>query len=377
MKYLTFWNIKNNVYLKFCVVFLYCLSFIFFLSFKTNNAVSVESNYYEVENPYRSNLQENYVFDYNDEQQQKLDLARVHRDYKKRRKEILLAEAKSNDEADIKKKEEEQKGDRKKPDENKDIPDITKEKTKLDEREKEEKSWIDDWIIKKDKKPHDVVGMYNSIKLALIIPNDTKFSATEITRLGDNTTTHNLFSGKSQNGFMPALYIAVGNDKWKWFKWEVELGYIPFRASGFNYTKGDNIADNTTFKLSKKHFSAHILSLGLNGFLQLSFLDGKVVSFIGLGVAMGYAWSWHRDLSGDFVLPVVKGALGFTILVRDKGKLNISYNISYMSLRLGSKYQFTRVINGVEQQKQAIYNGELKIKDAILNAIQFEYQFYV
>ena len=69
--------------------------------------------------------------------------------------------------------------------------------------------------------------------------------------------------------------------------------------------------------------------------------------------------------------------LGFSMLVRDKAKLTISYNLSYMAADIPSKYQFSRSRGGVVQQKQAIYNGSLKFGDIIIQGIQFEYQFYV
>ena len=183
-----------------------------------------------------------------------------------------------------------------------------------------------------------------------------------------------LFTGNADIGFMPAFYISVGNDRWKWFRWEFEVGYIPFRATKLKYQSAIN---NTTFLLNNKQLSLHIFTGGVNAYLQMQFFDNKIVGFIGCGLALGYAWSWDRNLSGDFLLPVVKGMLGFSMLVRDKAKLTISYNLSYMTADIPSKYKFARSKDGVVQEPGAIYNGSLKFGDIIIQGIQFEYQFYV
>ena len=357
-------------------------SFILLLFFSfnilINNAIG-GTNYYEVENPYKMALQKNYDMEEEEHNAEKLDLSKVHQQYLKRRDSLLVAEAKETDTKDIKKKEKEQKGDRKQIEGNKDLPDDTKQNTDLKKAEKEakEKSWIDDWVVKTDKVPHDIVGAYTSLKLGLTIPFDVKsFSATETTRLGDVQRKKNLFSGSAEVGFMPAFYIATGNDRWKWFRWEFEVGYIPFRATKLKYQSSTEM-QNYTFHITKQQLSLHIFTGGVNAYLQMQFFDNKIVGFIGCGLALGYAWSWDRNLSGDFLLPVVKGMLGFSMLVRDKAKLTISYNLSYMSADIPSKYQFARSINGGVQNQGAIYNGSLKFGDIIIQGIQFEYQFYV
>ena len=366
----------NNISFRcFCRIVVFT---IFFWNFFTFIAFC-GTNYYEVESPYKMALQKNYDMEEEEHNAEKLDLSKVHRQYLQRRDNLLVSEAKETDTKDIQKKEKEEKGDRKQIEGNKDLPDDTKQNTALKQAEEKakEKSWIDDWVVKTDKVPHDIVGAYTSLKLALTIPLNIKsFSATETTRLGDIQRKTNLFSGSSDIGFMPAFYISVGNDRWKWFRWEFEVGYIPFRATKLKYQSSTEM-QNYTFYITKQQLSLHIFTGGVNAYLQMQFFDNKIVGFIGCGVALGYAWSWDRNLSGDFLLPVVKGMLGFSMLVRDKAKLTISYNLSYMTADIPSKYKFARSKDGVVQEPGAIYNGSLKFGDIIIQGIQFEYQFYV
>ena len=248
---------------------------------------------------------------------------------------------------------------------------------KKDEKKDEKKtSWIDDWLIEKSVKPMDYTGAYATAKLMLLIPNTVNISANETRNLYTAKSKVNLFTGQVKYGFMPGLFLAAGNDKFKWFRWETELGYISLRA-----TKTDKIKTDVTnnpgseFTLSKKDASAHVLTLGFNAFLQHDFADRSFVGFIGLGLGVGYAWSWGKKLDSSFVLPTVSIMAGISLMLTKNSKLNISYRLMYMSFDLNSKYPFEDK-TGRLTKTRPITGGRMNFKNVFINAITLEYQFY-
>ena len=185
-----------------------------------------------------------------------------------------------------------------------------------------------------------------------------------------------LFSGQVKYGFMPGLFLAAGNDKFKWFRWETELGYMGLRATKTDKIKTDTEANyGSSFTLSKKDASAHVLTLGFNAFLQHEFADRSFVGFIGLGLGIGYAWSWGKKLDSSFVLPTVSMMAGISLMLTKDSKLNISYRLMYMSFDLNSKYPFEDK-TGRLAKTRPITGGGLNFKNVFINAITLEYQFY-
>ena len=245
-----------------------------------------------------------------------------------------------------------------------------------DEKKEEKKSWVDDWLVENSVKPLDYTGAYATAKLMLLIPNTVNISANETRNLYTAKSKVDLFSGQVKYGFMPGLFLAAGNDKFKWFRWETELGYMGLRA-----TKTDNIKTDTkanpgsSFTLSKKDASAHVLTLGFNAFLQHDFADRSFVGFIGLGLGIGYAWSWGKKLDSSFVLPTVSMMAGISLMLTKTSKLNISYRLMYMSFDLNSKYPFEDK-TGRLPKTRPITGGGLNFKNVFINAITLEYQFY-
>lgn len=254
---------------------------------------------------------------------------------------------------------------------------VKNEKTdKSDKKDEKKNSWIDDWLIEKSVKPLDYTGAYATAKLMLLIPNTVNISANETRNLYTAKSKVNLFTGQVKYGFMPGLFLAAGNDKFKWFRWETELGYMGLRA-----TKTDKIKTDATnnpgseFTLSKKDASAHVLTLGFNAFLQHDFADRSFVGFIGLGLGVGYAWSWGKKLDSSFVLPTVSMMAGISFMLTKNSKLNISYRLMYMSFDLNSKYPFEDK-TGILTKTRPITGGGMNFKNVFINAITLEYQFY-
>ena len=210
----------------------------------------------------------------------------------------------------------------------------------------------------------------------LLSPGTTNISANETRNLYTSKSKVDLFTGKVKYGIMPGLFLAAGNDKFKWFRWETELGYLGLRA-----TKTNNIKTNTTdnpgssFTLSKKDASAHVLTLGFNAYLQHDFADRSFVGFIGLGLGVGYAWSWGKKLDSSFVLPTVSLMAGISFMIAKNSKLNISYRLTFMSFDLNSKYPFEDK-TGRLAKTRPITGGGLTFKNVFINAFSVEYQFY-
>ncbi|MBQ7536679.1 MAG: hypothetical protein IJT14_00985 [Rickettsiales bacterium] len=248
---------------------------------------------------------------------------------------------------------------------------------KKDEKKEEKKtSWIDDWLIEKSVKPLDYTGAYATAKLMLLIPNTVNISANETRNLYTAKSKVNLFTGQVKYGFMPGLFLAAGNDKFKWFRWETELGYMGLRSTKTDKIKTDIQANpGSEFTLSKKDASAHVLTLGFNAFLQHDFADRSFVGFIGLGLGVGYAWSWGKKLDSSFVLPTVSMMAGISFMLTKNSKLNISYRLMYMSFDLNSKYPFEDK-TGILTKTRPITGGGMNFKNVFINAITLEYQFY-
>ena len=248
---------------------------------------------------------------------------------------------------------------------------------KKDEKKEEKKtSWIDDWLIEKSVKPMDYTGAYATAKLMLLIPNTVNISANETRNLYTAKSKVDLFKGQVKYGFMPGLFLAAGNDKFKWFRWETELGYMGLRATKTDKIKTDTNANpGSSFNLSKKDASAHVLTLGFNAFLQHDFADRSFVGFIGLGLGVGYAWSWGKKLDSSFVLPTISMMAGVSFMLTKNSKLNISYRLTYMSFDLNSKYPFEDK-TGRLAKTRPITGGGMNFKNVFINAITLEYQFY-
>ena len=273
------------------------------------------------------------------------------------------------------KKEEKKEEKKSKREEKMEKSDATSDK-KDEKKEAKKTSWIDDWLVESSVKPMDYTGAYATAKLMLLIPNTVNISANETRNLYTAKSKVDLFSGQVKCGFMPGLFLAAGNDKFKWFRWETELGYMGLRATKTDKIKTDEKSNpGSSFTLSKKDASVHVLTLGFNAFLQHDFADRSFVGFIGLGLGVGYAWSWGKKLDSSFVLPTVSMMAGISLMLTKNSKLNISYRLMYMSFDLNSKYPFEDK-TGRLAKTRPITGGGLTFKNVFINAITLEYQFY-
>ena len=258
----------------------------------------------------------------------------------------------------------------------KEVKEEKKVEKKEEKKEEKKKSWLDDWVIENSVKPLDYTGAYASLKLMLLSPGTTNISANETRNLYTSKSKVDLFTGKVKYGIMPGLFLAAGNDKFKWFRWETELGYLGLRATKTDKIKTDTKSNpGSSFTLSKKDASAHVLTLGFNAYLQHDFADRSFVGFIGLGLGVGYAWSWGKKLDSSFVLPTVSLMAGISFMLTKNSKLNIAYRLTFMSFDLNSKYPFEDK-TGRLAKTRPITGGGLTFKNVFINAFSVEYQFY-
>ena len=337
------------------------------------------TEFYEIETPYRKTLNSNYQYniDVDEETSNKeIDYNKIDRVFLDKNKQLYAEEketkkavaTETNEKTSSKRQQFLQNG------ETSQTPN-----TNIAKKQEEKKSWIQDWFPKTSVKPFELIGAYISFKLWLAWTTSSNVSASETTSIHDTSATKDLFTGKAKFNILPAFSIAVGNDRFKWWRWEIELGYNPTLSSGISNLTSSEEMSAYSFDISKKDISFHLLHLSMNNYLQYAFFDKTIVGYIGLGLGVGYAWSMSSTLSSDFVMPMVKGTIGFSFMLTNKAKLNISYNLIYTNINIPSNYAFARVRNSNGSKtasNYAIQGGSLKFKNVIINAITFEYQFY-
>ena len=354
--------------------------FLILFLFSSITAKSVE--FYEVERPYRKSLDGEYQYniDAKENTNEYIDLDNVQKVYIKHKNDLYAKErnTKIQNEKD---KEEERRNDRKKIDQI--YEESTEKKGKSEntettiEKKKTHKSWIEEWLPKSDTKPMELLGEYLNFKVWLTWPMSTNISAKETSGYTDNYHTTQLFTGKAKYYLLPAIFISAGNDRFKWWRWEIELGYIPLLAKNTGNLVTSSETSGYTFKINNKDLSVHLLTLSLNNFLQHDFFNKKLVGFVGLGIGIGYAWSMGTTLSSDFVMPIITGHLGISFMVGKKSKMNIAYTMMYSQMRLPNKYSFNRYNQyGADGSNRAIQSGTLKFSQILINGISIEYLFY-
>ena len=335
--------------------------------------------YYKIEQPYRQDLKKYYTDIYNeDENKEILDVNNVHKQYYAKAIELETQEKNIEATKSLREqqifyaKEEQSKREQYLQNKQQESDDVN---TTMEKKE-QSKSWIDNWLVSKDVKPFDYIGSYSSAKLMLIWPLDIKFTADQITPYGTNKVKTDLFNGKAYYGIMPALYLAFGSDKVKYWRWEVELGYLPIRANKIKDVI-TNIDDHpySNFSPTTKQLSVHVLNINLNNYAQYAFFNKSIVGFVGLGIGLGYAWSWDKILSSNFILPVITGQIGITFMLTKERKMSVAYRMSYMNFKINNKYRFVDN-NNPTQSTGSIIGGGLSFKDLIVQGITIEYKFY-
>ena len=361
--------IKSNLYKSLCFFINLIVFYLVFLKF------SYGYDLYDVERPKRKYLNQNYQYNIDvDENIGKiLSIENIGKVFVKKRNEILDEKDKTEEElyadkgeADLEKQKFKEKVNKK--------DEVVESQI---EKKEDKKTWLDDWIPKIETKPFEMIGMYTIFKLMMAYPFDSKISANEITQLSDVKTDLNLFTGTAKFYIMPSIFISVGNDKFKYWRYEVELGYIPILASNTGETVATKDVPNYTFYPEKKDLSFHLMTISFNNFLQYAFFDKRLVGYVGIGIGAGYAWTMGNTLSSDFVLPYFSGMLGVSFMVGKKSKLNIGYTVSYTNVSLPNNFSFNRTnAYGVNANNKAIQGGHLKFSNFLINGLSIEYQFY-
>ena len=240
----------------------------------------------------------------------------------------------------------------------------------------EKKSFLDYWLIEKDVNAFEYVGAFATIKLGFVWPLNTKLTADETRVAGTYQNKVHLFDAVGVYGLMPAVFLSAGNDRYKYWKWEFEIGYTPIRGRSvkdmITDTDGSRYAD---FSLSKKEISVHMLTLNFNNFGQYPILNKKVVLFAGIGLGIGYAWSWDYKMRGNFILPTINAQLGFSMMITKNKQVNFAYRLSYATFKLQNKYPFHDNA-GMYSSSRSIIGGGLHFKDMMVQTFTIEYQFY-
>ena len=119
------------------------------------------------------------------------------------------------------------------------------------------------------------------------------------------------------------------------------------------------------------------MNLNFNNYIQFAFFDKSIVAFLGVGLGIGYAWSFDKDrLSSNFVLPVINAYLGVTFMISKTRKMNISYRLSYIDFSINNKYAWPDG-NKVLFDGRPIIGGKTHFKDLFISAISIEYMFYI
>ena len=253
----------------------------------------------------------------------------------------------------------------------------TNEKTdNKDTRSGEKKSFLDYWLIEKDVNAFDYVGAFATIKLGFIWPLNTDLTADETRVAGTNQNNVHLFDAVGVYGLMPAVFLSAGNDRYKYWKWEFEIGYTPIRGRSIKNMKTDiDSSKYADFSLSEKEISVHMLTLNFNNFGQYPILNKKVVLFAGIGLGIGYAWSWDYKMRGNFILPTINAQLGFSMMITKNKQVNFAYRLSYATFKLQNKYPFHDNA-GMYSSNRSIIGGGLHFKDMMVQTFTIEYQFY-
>ena len=367
---------KYQLLLRLCSVF--CLGYfsIYNLTFDCFGA-----DFYEINSPVRNALQVNYQYNIDNVESTDdriLDAENVRKAYVSNANKIY-AEKKETDIKLIADKDEADKAKRQKFLDTKDkqqAPATNVEKK--DDKKNEKKSWIDDWLPETSIKPFEMVGAYTSFKIMLIKPMSTNISATEKRNSSGETKSYDLFSGKTNFKFFPAFFVAIGNDRFKWFRWEVELGYLPLWSTGAGTLTSSSDMSNYTFTTTKDELSVHLTTLALNGFIQHDYFNKNLVFYIGMGIGVGYGFSFSKTLGSNFVMPIINLDAGFSFMVGKKAKINLGYRFMYSTMSMPNRYAFTRSnqYGNTNSTNRAILGGSLKFDKLFINAIVVEYQFY-
>ncbi len=357
---------KVNFFSKFTI-----FTIIFFLA---KNAECIE--FYKVNEPNRKILSQNYEQEIDEEDQGKnvVDIDLINNDFI--RKSNKLYAEKHDAEIKIAKDNEGKLTKRQRFEQQNKLNNASfNYETSIKEKEIS-KSFMDKLLPDSQIKPMEMVGVYTSFKFLFTMPMPMKFNANETIGY-DNYKNVQLFSGNAKFSLMPAFSLAVGNDRFKLWRWEMELGYLPLISTGISGFSTSKDMSEYTFSIENKDLSMHLMTLSFNNFLQHDFFNKRLVGFVGLGLGVGYVWSMGKALLSDFVMPIVTSHLGISFMVGKKSKINIAYTMLYSQMSLPNRYGFSRKkTSNSNSNNYASRGGRIKFNQLLINGISIEYLFY-
>jgi len=243
---------------------------------------------------------------------------------------------------------------------------VASDKQKVPEQKKEQAE-------EKSIKPTEVIGPYMGARLFFNLATTVDFTASE-TR---NNVNKKLFSGSLEYNMLPSLSVFAGDEFKKWFKWEVEISYIPLTVNKFaKFTTDSSANPGSSFDQNKSYFEMHLFTLVPNAFLKFSLFDDSTILFIGAGVGVGYAIPASDFLLGDFAVPVVQCMAGAQFAISQTSKVSVLYRMMFTNFILHNKNAFTDT-NKVLQNARPIQDGILSVQNVFIHGIGIEWAFFL
>lgn len=225
--------------------------------------------------------------------------------------------------------------------------------------------------------PNTIAGMYGSVRVYYDMPMQADFSASEKRLYTVPAKEVDLFTGKATFKSIPSFSIAVGNEMKQFYRWEMELGYIPIVGDSIsNLATSPTLGESSSFDVTASMFSMHFMNVSTNHFIKFPILDNEYEIFIGGGIGIGYAFPMSSEpLASNFILPTAQLMSGIEFTFGDRSKIAIFYRLFYADFKLHNKVPFYDK-NNIAPDLRPIDYGSLHIQDLFINGIGIEYKFY-
>lgn len=219
----------------------------------------------------------------------------------------------------------------------------------------------------------DLNGYYMALKFYGSYLDNINFSVYEQPY---GSTRQTLVNGSVSYSMAPSPSFAIGQEGKKYYRYEVELNYLPLFVTSFD-SINSSYAKNSSFDISSNTLSADILNLSLNGFLKFNApFTSRIMCFVGGGIGFGYGIPRDdRYLSGDIIFPSFQGIFGVNTAVTSKIKVGIYFKISYMNMSLHNKSAFNDTTLRLVDHRP-IKDGYVEYKDLLTQSLGLELSFY-
>lgn len=218
-------------------------------------------------------------------------------------------------------------------------------------------------------------GDYRSLRIFSGLPmSKINFNASEA-RIISNTSsqTFNLFNGTSSIGFSPGFSAAIGYAFQSYYSFEVELQYIMLNSK---VTSVNNLSSDNNFQINSSVTSFSVFSLFINNHLRVDFWDGKIETFFGCGIGIGYAIPKDKYfINSAIILPGLMMEAGANIGISEKVKLGIFWRTQFMSFKATNKHPF-QDSTGNQIDNRPTSDGNVVFKNILVNTVGIELKFF-